>query len=562
MTPSESTTNTAEFITTTYLTYQGTALVTITALVQNPARMQDNTSTNTFFSNRTAVIGVFTAVGIILFACVVALLAWAAHRRKQKRLRQEAAEKASSSGHRNFFDDEVNDVVDPSEKSWWGNTSGTSIPDPTLPMLHVNTGYNNVPPVPPLPGDLSAASTFSDVPTSIAHPYASAPPSVLSDSYQSSAVTHARDNSTTTATSTTTAPSRDFARSPPPSVPLPAVQNRFGQSGHHLPQIDEAPLSSSNRWATPSHEPVATSDNLSSKGGPVHPYASPPTNRKSRLYPEDVLFSLGKGGGVGRSLSGRMLVGSESETPVIMQPQESMLGITQGMNMMHQNNLPQPASSVPGGPLPPVPQVQVQRPTEETRNLQSQAPRGYQGPISQARTAPVHESHNEVIHNPASRSLDGRPMSGFSDGGWYEQEATSDAGGRAAASGDSVLGGSGAHIANADYGYPRLNSTSDVNVSMGGDGTHGSHGELGLSPSGTDVNEGKKKLHDPRFSGLFGGSGWASSSGDESRLGSTNNNHNGTRLSRGSFDHGTADDHYYGGGGRYGSNGNRVLRVG
>ncbi|PVG04378.1 hypothetical protein CPB86DRAFT_821744 [Serendipita vermifera] len=548
MTPSTlATTNTADFITTTYLTYQGTALVTITALVQNPARMQDNVGTNTFFSNRTAVIGVFTAVGIIIFAAVVALLAWAARKRKLKRLRREAAEKASSSGHRNFFDDEINDVVAPSEKSWWGNTSGTSIPDPTLPMLHVNTGYNNVPAVPPLPGDLSATSPLSDIPTSIAHPYASAPPSVISDSYQVGGVTHTRDNSTITATTTTTTPSRDFSRSPPPSVPLPGVPNRFGQNGGHLPQIDEAP-SSSNAWVSAN---VPASQSHSSKGGPVHPYASPPTNRKSTLYPEDVLFSLGKEGGVGRSLSGRVLAGADRGTPVMMQPQESMLGITQ---MMHPNNMPQPATSIP-----PVPQVQVQRPEEPiSRNPEVQATRGYQN--SQARTAPVHEHHNEYGVNDRSRSLDGRPVSGISDGGWYEHEVSEIGRAAAAASGESVLGGSAAH--NTDYGYPRINSASDVNISsVGGEGTQGSHRGAASSPSGTDVRDPKKGLHDPRFSGLFGGSGWISSGDESHRLGSGSNNH-GTRLSsaRGSFDHGTADDHYYDSG-RYGSNGNRVLRV-
>jgi hypothetical protein len=288
-------------ITTTYVTSQGTSLLTITAVVSNPAgHIQDqaNAPGGALFNNRTETIGVFTAVGIVTFAMIVALVAWAARRRTLKRRREEAEDHKS----RDFFEDEVNDAGAPSEKSSWGNTS---IPESGGVPLQIMTsgGYNMAPPVPPLPSEFSAvpasvaskSPVLSDGGLILSHPYAGAGP--FSDSYSNN-VRHDRNGSVGTGW---TSPARDDFRSPPPSAPLAALpyKNPASNNSTYLPLIhDGAPVSSS------SHPSAAN-----------HPFASPPTNRKSELYPEDVLWGLGNDGGVGRSLTGKRPV--EPPVPLI-----------------------------------------------------------------------------------------------------------------------------------------------------------------------------------------------------------------------------------------------------
>ena len=193
-----------------------------------------------------------------------------------------------------------------------------------MPMQTVNFApYYGVPPVPPLPTELSpVATTFggssgskstSEMIGPISHPYSG---SVVSESY------HASPSHTQRGSIASLSTARDIARSPPPSIPLPPVpySNR-GQDTAHLPMILEGPPSSSSTegWASqiqslPVHSteapPLPSNTNPSLSRFPSlskdasHPYASPTTNRASHLFAGDVLLDLGNHGGVGRSLSG------------------------------------------------------------------------------------------------------------------------------------------------------------------------------------------------------------------------------------------------------------------
>lgn len=294
-----------EFLTTTYLTQEGSSFITVTSRITNPARTHSNPGTNDFFSNKTAVIGVFTACAIVGFAIIIAFIAWVARRRTLKRWEREEAEKEFD--RRNFLQDEIQDSLAPSEKSWWASGSGTSIPDGTggMPMQNANfVLYNGMPP-PGQQTELSpVATTFSGsheskgAPTSaesigpISHPYSG---SVVSEPYH---LTSPRAQHSSIASISSV---REVARSPPPSIPLPpAPYSNRGQDPSHLPIILEGPPSSSSEgWS----QSLATHSAPLSRSA-SHPYASPPTNRKSELYAEDVLLDLGSKGGVGRSLSG------------------------------------------------------------------------------------------------------------------------------------------------------------------------------------------------------------------------------------------------------------------
>lgn len=181
--------------------------------------------------------------------------------------------------------------------------------------------FNSVPPVPPLPTELSpVATTFngsggsksiitsSETIGPISHPYSG---SVVSEPYHLTSP-RAQHASITSMTSI-----RDAARSPPPSTPLPPVpHSNRGIDMSNLPMILEGPPSASSTegWAPqiqsiPMHSndapalPPLDTRHQSTLRRPSHPYASPTTNRRSELYAGDVLSDLGSNGGVGRSLS-------------------------------------------------------------------------------------------------------------------------------------------------------------------------------------------------------------------------------------------------------------------
>jgi hypothetical protein len=219
---------------------------------------------------------------------LVALVAWA--RRRALKQREQAEEMKS----RDLFDDEINDVRAPSEKSWWGSAS---ISEGGMPLQIVASGnYNMAYPVPPLPSEFSPTSAatsknplLSDRDLTLPHPYAG------TSFYSNGNMTRERNGSIGTVWSSS---GRDAPRSPP-NAPLPALPYKNAASTYFPPKRDGARVSSSSR-------PSSTAS---------HPFASPPTNRKSALHPEDVLWGLGNDGGVGRSLSGRRAV--EPPVPLI-----------------------------------------------------------------------------------------------------------------------------------------------------------------------------------------------------------------------------------------------------
>lgn len=480
-TPSNASSATGDFITTTYLTYEGTSLVTVTAIVSNPgAHVQSNSGkSNDFLSNRTAVIGVFTAIAIITFAMIVAFIAWAARRRTLK-IRQREEEERESKTRRNFFDDEDNDVIAPSEKSWWGNASGTSIPD-------MSQGHNEPPPpVPPLPFDYSpSAPTFSPSiassaplvtsPTSgasVPHPYASAAPSVVSDSYQIEGAGHHHNNSF----ATTTTASREAIRSPlpPPTSPTFAHKIQPAAATTMLPLIKEGASSrSSDDWnsniqhmQSPSGldirgSPSPTADHTqkapsSALKASEHPYASPRPDRRSKLFADDVLLGLGGAEGLGRSLSD-----SHPAEPVVHS------------NQRHQHN-------------------QQHSATHSYAWQTSQSPPPVSRPVLQHSKASNGTGTGSMSYGP----MQSRSDTGFSDGRWFEEDSSAEAAkvrGGAAASGESVLEGNIAR----NNGF-RLGSN---NHSTRGNGKWVSNAHDNIA---VDVSERKRVPHDPRFSGLFG----------------------------------------------------------
>lgn len=449
----------------------------------------------------------FTVVGIVAFAVAAALIAWMTRRRTLKQRRREEVDKSS----RDFFEDEVNDAGDPSEKSWWGNASGASIPG-GVPLQPVTSmGYGSVPPVPPLPSEFShnsAASPsvasrsplLSDGGLSFPHPYAGTGSSLVSDNYSNNIVTHDRSGSATTGwTSSTREPTQS-----PPTSPLPAVPYRgqAANNGVYLPLIHEG---------TP---------NSLSPSVPYHPFASPPTNRRSELYPEDVLWGFGTEGGVGRSLSGKRPV----EPPVPVRPPETV------------TTLPIP----PNQPrMPPTQHHAVLQQPQYLFHPANDASRGKQSPVESSRLTPEHN----IADTSNSRI---RPASGISEGGWYD-DSNSEIG-RAAlvgatASGESFLNSNAGR--NDRYGYPYTapnRSQSRVDKSA--------------ATSAAELPEKKSTTpHDPRFSGLFGNVAVAQPRGD-SPLSHGRQSQDLDEESEEEEEHFTNHSH-----GGSGGSGNRVLRV-
>ena len=443
----------------------------------------------------------FTSIGVLVFAAIAAIIAWAARRRTLKRWRREKADRESFD-RRNFLQDEMHDEHSPSEKSWWAGASGTSIPG--MPMRAINSpGLYIVPPLPPLPTELSPTAmrfpgsnaaksliTGTEIGGTIPHPYGSPSYSMAPDLYQVSPLTHSRSITSTTST-------REAARSPPPTQLSPLPYSGLVQDPSYLPMILEGPSPSTSTvgWASQSQLIPALSGEMppllartntistlppfpSSSKAPSHPYTSPPTNRKSELYAEDVLLDLGNNGGIGRSLSGS-----------------------------------RPARPALPTKMPPL-----------SENMQDGSRTGLDFG-SRGQTSAGHSGSNGS--HVAFRQASG---SGISDGGWYDDSPsdTAKAASGAAASGESVLGGDEAR--NNGFAYSQTRDSQVVSAN-------------GLS---VNIAERRKVPHDPRFSGLFGA--WADSTEERYQ-------NNLQRESTVSVDLGTEDGQ---GGSPYAT---RVLRV-
>jgi len=441
----------ANYITTTYLTSQGTSLFTTTAIVSNPAgevQDQSNAPSGALFNNRAETIGVFTTVGIVAFAIIAALVAWAARRRTLKRRRKEAEE----SNSRGFFEDETNDAGAPSEKSWWGNTSGASIPEGGGVPLKIVTsgGYDMAPPVPPLPFEFSPSSavpasvtskspSLSDAELTLPHPYAGT--GSFADSYSNNSVTYGRDGG---AGIGWIFPVKDAFRSSP-SAPL-SYKNAASNNATYLPSIHEgAPVSSS------SHPSSAAN----------HPFTSPPMNRKSELYPEDVLWGLGNSGGVGRSLSGKR-PGEPPEPLIPADPFSSPQSQTSHQAMVRQQ---------PSYLLYPA----------DGSHVHDKA-----SPVENSQMIPEHSDHN-LSDNTI------RPTSGISEGGWY-RDSNSELGGAALA---------GATASRESFSNTGTSKNERYAYPYTAPGGNRSHVEIARDKS-TTTSRKMKVPHDPRLSGLFG----------------------------------------------------------
>lgn len=454
---------TGDFITTTYVSMEGQSLVTITAVVTNPAARFNGPSDNSssFLQNRAAVIGVFTALGLTLAVTFMAIFAWVVRRRRIKQRRKQVNEKASAP--RNFFDDEDDDVVAPSEKSWWPSAgSGASIPEGNAGVsLSVMGGSQT--------RYSSAFSKSIDTPTSaygglqqesgIAHPY-------------STYSTRSNDDS-----DKFVMPIRDLRSPvpslPPPIAPLPPTPANIQQSDYKvrssmLPQILEADLSSSDGWHSelqptppgltpPLREPDSEGLGLelnprvvNQKGSSTslhqppesHPYASPKPQRKSRLLPEDVLWERGK--------------------PVDWNPE--ILGSSSITNDQLTDNTP---PTPPSQPQPPN-SLPLRRLVLNNSVASSLGKPTHMTPLS-ARVSPAPAS------STGASAVESRPGSALgdvaiSDGGWYDDDE---------------------HSAEEDGNSPAAAASGESDGGV-------------LSNLPVDIRDRKKLSQDPRFSGLFG----------------------------------------------------------
>ncbi|KAG8788507.1 hypothetical protein FRB91_007274 [Serendipita sp. 411] len=518
---SNTTTSEPEFITTTFVSTQGDNVFAVTTVIANPAghvHAAPSNGTAQFFQNRAAVIGVFTALGIIIFASLAAAVACATHRRIIMRRRREEHERSLE--RRDFFDDEMNDVIEPSDKQWWGNTSGTSIPEPNAMQSQMGplTNYEPVPPfllLPSLPKQDNSAtrtSAYSEAGsgTTVAHPYASASSYRTSGSYLDSPMSHSRTTSTVTSL---TSPSRSIIRSPPPSAPLPPLPPT------QLPRIAEGPPSThSDGWDSQIQPaprgaqdsipltqvvPVPALTSLDRSSHAIsHPYASPPANRRSELWAGDVLVDLGVEGGVGRSLSGRRPPAPPIPPP--LPPPDVRVENSLGIQNPRQGR----ASLSP---------LQVDA-SGSHHNLHANRM------DSASQPSPIHSMRMtpEQIGDPSRSNSRAESGTGFSDGGWYDDESTSEAGkytsADAAASRESVLGATNT----PHYGYEKVSGRAISSAQR-------SDSKTSISEPSTNAANRRMPPHDPRYSGLFGVWG-APNSVDESKrqVGSLDETHGST----------------------------------
>ena len=206
-------------------------------------------------SNRAAVIGVFTAVGITALVLFLALVLYI-FRKRQARRQLEKDHAAATGGARGFLDDE--DELG-NEKGWWHGDSGTSLP--------------GAQPVPYNSGPLDYSRPY----VGTAHPYAStaptpnrtAPPVVDTySSHQTSVPTPPGYD----------LPSTDSGSAISAQLPSSTAGNDISSFGFgHVPQPP-------GQSTPPPHVQVQESS-----GDSPHPYASLRRHTAYELLAEDVL---------------------------------------------------------------------------------------------------------------------------------------------------------------------------------------------------------------------------------------------------------------------------------
>ena len=208
-------------------------------------------------SNRAAVIGVFTAVGLTVLVLFLTLVLYI-FRKRQARRQLEKDRAAAKAGARGFLDDE--DELG-NEKSWWHGDSGTSLPG--AQPVYYNSG----------PLDYPRAYVGA------AHPYANTAPTLnrmappVVDTYSN------RQAPTQTAPGYGP-PSTDFGSTTDSQLSPSTAGNVTLSSGFdHVPR----PLGQST---PPPHVHVHVQE---SSGGSPHPYASLRRLTVHELLAEDVL---------------------------------------------------------------------------------------------------------------------------------------------------------------------------------------------------------------------------------------------------------------------------------
>ena len=202
-------------------------------------------------SNRAAVIGVFTAVGVtalVLFLTLVLCI----FRKRQERRRLEKDHAAATAGARGFIDDE--DELG-NEKGWWHGGSGTTLPG-TQPV------YRNPDPL-----------EYSQPYVGVVHPYASAVPTpnrmappVYTYSNHQAYIPNYGSTST------------DFEGTTNAQFTSSTVRHDIASVGFgHVPQQHGQSTPSPPGWIQ------------DSSGSSAHPYASPQRHTVYDLLAEDVL---------------------------------------------------------------------------------------------------------------------------------------------------------------------------------------------------------------------------------------------------------------------------------
>jgi len=207
-------------------------------------------------SNRAAVIGVFTAVGVTTLVLFLALVLCIFRKRQARRqLEKDHAAAAAAARARGFLDDE--DELG-NEKGWWHEGSGTTLPG--AQPVYYNSG--------PL--------DYSGPLVGVVHPYASAvstpnrlaPPVDAYSNHQACIQTPPSYGSSST----------DFGRTTIAQLPPSTV-------GHDMTSFGFGHVLQQHEQSTPP-PPVWIQE---SSGGSTHPYASPRRHTVYGLLAEDVL---------------------------------------------------------------------------------------------------------------------------------------------------------------------------------------------------------------------------------------------------------------------------------
>jgi hypothetical protein len=203
-------------------------------------------------SNRAAVIGVFTGVGVIALLLFLILVLFI-FRKRQARKQLEKDNAIAAAGARRFLDDE--DELG-NEKGWWHGSSGTTLPG-TQPV------YYNV-------GPLDHPRPY----VGVVHPYANAvpipnrmaPPVDTYPNHQTSVQTPSSDAPSSTTSNT--------------QLPRSTVE-------HDISSFDSDGVSQSPEQTTPPDRTQTVPQG--SSGGNIHPYASSGPRTVYELLAEDVL---------------------------------------------------------------------------------------------------------------------------------------------------------------------------------------------------------------------------------------------------------------------------------